>query len=330
MVLIHFLVTKGIKMRELDYFNDERINNLKQFITPEPLRKWFAEQFTADVVFDCAVGSGQLLQYVNCTKKIGNDYDEKSSQYANENGIETSNYDYITMDDSKLEYDTVASNYPFSLKPDQLQKKYCEDNFKKFCNKKGQFVGLLDFIFILKSFARASKQGLYLCFPGIAYRAQEKAYRQFLIENRNIKKMIWLENCKFDRTGISILFLHLTKDYNETVEIGVYDFNENTYISKKEESYEYFGEDYGWQKPSIEKKDNFTPKESNLFFTDLVTSSTDKYLKTLYAYANLIYEVEGLKTETVELALSEAQEKIKEQFLKITTFTNKTKDNICY
>ena len=78
--------------------------------------------------------------------------------------------------------------------------------------------GLLDFIFILKSFELV-KEGYYLCFPGIGYRTQEEKFRKYLIDNKFIKEYGIINNCQFDHTSISILYLHLSKEKTDNPKI---------------------------------------------------------------------------------------------------------------
>lgn len=93
-----------------------------EFLTPEKLRLFLAKEVgKCNVIFDPCVGSGALLFNIDANKKIGNDFNEKSVYFANKNGIESTNYDYITMDDSNINYDVVVSNYPFSLTPTEEQ-----------------------------------------------------------------------------------------------------------------------------------------------------------------------------------------------------------------
>jgi hypothetical protein len=164
----------------------------------------------------------------------GYDVNNNAINIAKENfaeKINIFNQDFITCNINK-QYDIAIANYPFSLKPTEEQKEYiCNDKFlSKFYDKKeetnmlGNFakkiktsniIGVLDFVFILKSFNLAN-EGYYFCYPGIGYRQQEKVFREYLIKNKHIKEYGIISNCQFYHTSISILFLHLTKQQNET------------------------------------------------------------------------------------------------------------------
>ncbi len=209
-------------MKELDYSKIQK--NLNQYITPPKIRKFIAEEIgEVKDVFDPAVGSGQLLEYVKAVKKFGNEIDINSYKTAKENGITAVCSDFVDYPIIQ-EFDAIASNYPFSVKPDDRQKEIIEntDFMKPFLNNKGKFTGVLDYYFILKSFFMSKKNGYYICFCGITYRSQELKYRQYLIENKLVEKVIILENCKFERTPISVLYLKLSQN-NDKILFGTLD-----------------------------------------------------------------------------------------------------------
>lgn len=216
-------------MKEVDYLKEtkEKQRKLMQYITPEKLRLFIAEKVgKVDTIFDGCVGSGQLLFNINARVKLGNDIDKESSIIANENGIKTTNEDYILLDDSNINYDTAISNYPFGLRATEEQKKYLESIplINKLTN--GKFSGYLDFMFIYKMFLLkdSCKKGYFLCGSGIGYRGgKELQFRKYLIDNNYIEEITILEDCGFDNTKIPILYLKLNKDkINDKIKVRKY------------------------------------------------------------------------------------------------------------
>jgi len=193
---------------------------LAEFITPEPLRAFLADKVKGKSfsVLEPSIGSGQLLfNLLDRIKSVcGYDTNELALACALENisDAELHNQDFITSDIKK--HDIAICNYPFSLRPTEVQKAYILKDAFLSQFYKNKVTGVLDFIFILKSF-NAVDEGFYLCFPGIGYRQQEKRFREYLIQNRFIREYGLIEECKFEHTGISILFLHLTKQPNERI-----------------------------------------------------------------------------------------------------------------
>lgn len=225
-----------------------------EFITPQALRQFLAEKITrSDLsILEPAIGSGQLL--FNISDKIqsidGFDVSQNVVDMCKKNfkgkGGNIECRDFITAEISKS-YDIAIANYPFSLPISEEQKIsissdaflsrfYLKDKDKSESLfdipkqvKPTEVNGVLDFIFILKSFQYVN-EGFYFCFPGIAYRKQEEKFRKYLIENKSIKEIGTLNNCKFDHTSISILFIHLTKTPNETTKAFTLDFKTNELI----------------------------------------------------------------------------------------------------
>ena len=237
-------------MKEFD--TRVKAKELAEFITPSKLRDFLASKINGNnlTILEPAIGSGQLL--FNIKDKIsiidGYDVNDNAINVAKENfaeKINIFNQDFITCDINK-QYDIAIANYPFSLKPTEEQKQYiCNDKYlSKFYDKEAEpnmlgnfakkiktsnITGVLDFVFILKSFNLAN-EGYYFCFPGIGYRQQEKVFREYLIKNKYIKEYGIISNCQFDHTSISILFLHLTKERNETTKSFNLDLKTNEII----------------------------------------------------------------------------------------------------
>ena len=215
-----------------------KAKDFAEYITPKELRELMVREVKGDKlkVLEPAIGSGQLLfelsDRINCID--GFDVNPDSIELVRRNFKDRINarcQDFITTDLNQ-EYDVAIANYPFSLKPTQEQKEYIsQDTFLKQFYYKGKkdsnlfnmdtiqvkpddVKGKLDYVFILKSFNLA-KEGVYLAFPGVSYRQEEEKFRKYLIRNKFIKKFGLINNCKFEHTSISILYLHLTKQPNQ-------------------------------------------------------------------------------------------------------------------
>lgn len=227
-----------------------------EFITPQALRQFLAEKITTNdlSVLEPAIGSGQLLFEISDKMQSidGFDISQSAVDMCKQNfkgkGGNIECRDFITAEISKS-YDVAIANYPFSLPISEEQKVAISNDvfLSRFYSKDedaneslfdipkqvkpSEVNGVLDFIFILKSFQHA-QEGFYFCFPGIGYRGQEEKFRKYLIENKFIKEIGQLNNCKFDHTSISILFLHLTKIPNETTKSFTLDFKTNEYLEK--------------------------------------------------------------------------------------------------
>ena len=219
-------------MKEYDLRKEAKKN--AEFITPQPLRKWFAEQIHEkyqDIgsIFDPAVGSGQLMQYIKAEHYIGNDVNERALQAFSENFKQSERYLSNYFKNEVIGYDIAVSNYPFSLN--------AKDVFENIPNEleqfypKGKVTGKADWPFIIRSFMRAEKAGFYLGFPGISYRSNEQKFRDFLIENNYVERYGKLKNCKFEATSIDLMYLELIKNrpVDKEIEVFEYDFETNEY-----------------------------------------------------------------------------------------------------
>jgi len=277
-----------------------------EYITPDALRKFLASKITKEnfTVLEPAIGSGQLLfELKNKIAEIdGFDINQASIETAKTNfgnKLNAFNQDFITAELNKS-YDYAIANYPFSLPPTKEQKEFiANDKFLKTFFAKQQDTnmliemeavvkpedinGKLDFMFILKSFQHA-QEGLYFAFPGIGYRGQEEKFRKYLIQNKFIKEIGTLNNCKFDHTSISILFIHLTKTPNETTKSFTLDFKTNELI---EGVATFENNAFDFPKKEIEKE-HFDPVETE---RQVRKSIIDNLLKEL-DFSQKIYSLD--------------------------------------
>jgi hypothetical protein len=202
-------------MKELD--THKKAKQLAEFITPKKLREFLSTKVTKKhlKVLEPAIGSGQLIfEIIDKIENItGFDVNSELIEILKENfgdKLNFNNNDFIKSEIAE-HFDLAISNYPFSLTPSEEQKQsILKDPFlSQFYS--GKVTGKLDIIFILKSF-NVSDEGLYLCFPGIGYRDTETKFREYIIKNKFLVEFGLLENCKFEHTTISILFIHLNKN----------------------------------------------------------------------------------------------------------------------
>lgn len=237
------------KFHESDLRAEAKAN--AEHITPIPLRKWLGERVgKVGTVFDCSIGSGQLLQFVDCNRIKGTDINIKSinNLLLNFPQAEVIHDSYFNVDVD--DYDVAISNYPFSLAlkdlvdtaPSELSEFY----------PKGKVTGKADFPFIIRSFINARDKGYYLCFPGIAYRGQEQKFRDWLVEKNYLKSVGILKSCEFTSTTIDILYLELDKHkLDNKVELFNYDFkNSNNNISETVDIDKLLNEP--WKTPQVE------------------------------------------------------------------------------
>lgn len=240
-------------MKEFDHRKEANKN--MEFITPKKVREWLSFKVHSKfkilkTVFDPAVGSGQLFQFINSEKYIGCDVSEKSLKCFEENfkNVVAIHSSYFNMVE-KIDYDIAVSNYPFSLNAKDLFN-VPPVGLEKFYNK--EITGKADFAFILKSFLESKHGGFYLCFPGITYRSQESKFRDFLIENNYVESFGILKNCEFDATNIDVFYLELSKNRkNNFIVTFTFDFNnDNNNITKTIECERLKGE--SWKSPEIE------------------------------------------------------------------------------
>lgn len=276
------------KFHESDLRAEAKAN--AEHITPIPLRKWIAERVgKVNTVFDCSIGSGQLLQFVDCQLIAGTEINQKSidNLLKNFDNVDVINDNYFNT--FVKGYDVAISNYPFSL------------NFKDLVEKvpveltgfypKGKITGKADFPFIIRSFTNARDKGYYLCFPGIAYRGQEQKFRDWLVENNYLKAVGTLRNCEFTSTTIDILYLELDKHKTDNkVELFNYDFkNNNNNISKTVDIDKLLNEP--WITPQVEveeEKIDIVALEKEIEITKVKRRKTedelDEFIKNTFKH----------------------------------------------
>ena len=195
-----------------EHNNRKIANKYAEYITGNELRLYMKKKVEKYLgtnkisVFDGAIGSGQLEQYLNINFVFGCDIQQNAVITAKEN-FKNSNIKNISFFNYKEEIltDCVVMNPPFSLQFKDLSEKEKENIKLEFEWKKN---GKLDDIFVLKSLKYTKRYAFYICFPGIAYRKTEQKLRE-LIGNR-LLELNTIENA-FEDTNISVLFLVIDK-----------------------------------------------------------------------------------------------------------------------
>jgi hypothetical protein len=283
-------------MNEYDSRAQAKLN--AEFITPQPLRDFLKQKVKGEKlsVLEPAIGSGQLIfEFQKQISKItGYDVNPNVAVALLENfgkKINFKNFDFISASENE-KYDVAIANYPFSLKPSESQKEYIlNDHFlNRFYNKK--VTGVLDFVFIIKSFQHA-EQGFYFCFPGIGYRFAEKKFRMYLIENKLLREYGILKNCAFEHTSVDIIFLHLSKKPNSAAVKRFYkDFKNNEYY---EDEVKQFDDNFTFEhlRPPEPLKEKANPIELELSARRVAFNNFKNQVEFSISVWNLDREIRG-------------------------------------
>ena len=237
-----------------EHNNRDISKKLAEYITGIELRKYVAKKVKQYVnlenptVFDGAVGSGQLEQFVNPAMLYGVDVQENSINSARENfkntKLEVKSFFEYEKDD--LLVDCVIMNPPFSIKFKELTEVEQKNIQKEFEWKKS---GCVDDIFVLKSLKYTKRFGFYILFPGVGYRRTEETFRK-LIGNKLVE-LNRIDNA-FTDTGISVLFIVVDKEKtNNKVYREIYDCKLDKQILTDEWILE---DDCYWQQPQEERE----------------------------------------------------------------------------
>jgi len=237
-----------------EHNNREISKKLAEYITGIELRKYVARKVKKYInkenitVFDGAVGSGQLEQFVNPAILYGVDVQENSINSARQNfqNTELDVKSFFEYEKEGLEVDCVIMNPPFSLKFKDLTEHEQKNIQKQFSWKKS---GVVDDIFVLKSLEYTKRYAFYILFPGVGYRKTEEKFRE-LIGNR-LAELNVISNA-FTDTSIDVLFLVVDKSKTtEAVYRELYDCKLEKIIVS--DTYKV-DEDYRWEQIREEKE----------------------------------------------------------------------------
>lgn len=264
----------------IEHNNRDIAKKHAEFITGKELRLYVADKVKKYVgdnptVFDGAIGSGQLEQYIKPKHLIGVEIQKASCDTFEKNSElfpsrEIYNMSFFNFKED-VKTDCVVMNPPFSLKLKELPEQDIKDIQQEYEWKKS---GVVDDIFILKSLNYTDKFAFHICFPGIAYRKTEQKMRD-LIGNRLVE--LNLIEGAFEDTPISVLMLIIAKDgdYQE-VHKEIYN------CSKQEVIYEELctKPEEKWLTPSKPvEREIVNIDEINNNLDNLVLSRLDNHLK---------------------------------------------------
>ena len=237
-----------------EHNNREISKKLAEYITGTELRKYVARKVKQylnienPTVFDGAVGSGQLEQFVNPAMLYGVDVQENSINSAKENfkNAELEVKSFFEYEKENLLVDCAIMNPPFSIKFKDLSDAEQKNIQSEFEWKKS---GCVDDIFVLKSLKYTKRYGFYILFPGVGYRTTEKMFRSII--GNKLVELNRIDNA-FTDTGISVLFIVIDKEKNDNkVFREIYDCKLDKQILTDEWTLE---DDYSWQQPQEERE----------------------------------------------------------------------------
>nr|DAN78757.1 MAG TPA: N-6 DNA Methylase [Caudoviricetes sp.] len=237
-----------------EHNNRDISKKLAEYITGSELRKYVAGKVKKylnienPTVFDGAVGSGQLEQFVNPAMLYGVDVQENSINSARENfkNTELEIKSFFEYEKDDLIVDCVIMNPPFSIKFKDLSEIEQKNIQKDFEWKKS---GVVDDIFVLKSLKYTKRYGFYILFPGVGYRRSEEIFRKLI--GNNLAELNRIDNA-FTDTTISVLFIVIDKEKtNNKVFREIYDCKLDKQIFEDEWILEA---EYFWQQPQEERK----------------------------------------------------------------------------
>ncbi|CDA07384.1 N-6 DNA methylase [Fusobacterium sp. CAG:649] len=237
-----------------EHNNRDISKKLAEYITGIELRKYVAKKVKQYInlenptVFDGAVGSGQLEQFVNPAILYGVDVQENSIDSAKENfkNTELEVKSFFEYEKENLIVDCVVMNPPFSIKFKDLSEQEQNNIQKEFNWKKS---GVVDDIFVLKSLKYTKRFGFYILFPGVGYRRTEETFRKLI--GNNLAELNRIDNA-FTDTGISVIFIVIDKEKNDNkVYREIYDCKLDKQILEDEWILE---DDCYWRQPQEERE----------------------------------------------------------------------------
>lgn len=237
-----------------EHNNRDISKKLAEYITGTELRKYVAKKVKQylnienPTVFDGAVGSGQLEQFVNPAMLYGVDVQENSVNSARQNfeNTELEVKSFFEYEKENLLVDCVIMNPPFSIKFKDLSELEQKNIQSEFEWKKS---GCVDDIFVLKSLKYTKRFGFYILFPGVGYRRTEEIFRKLI--GNNLAELNRIDNA-FTDTGISVIFIVIDKEKNNNkVYREIYDCKLDKQILEDEWILE---DDCYWQQLQEEKE----------------------------------------------------------------------------
>ena len=203
-----------------EHNNRKLANQFAEYITGQELRKYTANKIhhyvgSHPTVFDGAIGSGQLEQFVSPSFLTGVELQESACETFEMNhelfpNRSIHNMSFFNFKDEVVA-DCVVMNPPFSIKFKDLSEEEQSNIQEEFPWKKS---GVVDDVFVLKSLQHTSRYGFYILFPGVGYRKTETMFRT-LIGNQ-LQELNVIRNA-FEDTSIDVLFLVIDKNKTSQV-----------------------------------------------------------------------------------------------------------------
>ena len=171
-------------------------------------------------VFDGAVGSGQLEEFIKLKHLVGIDIQQESIESLIYNfggrctGIVGDFFHVVNGVDGF--FDCVVMNPPFSLK--------CTESIDSMPYDKK--TGTLDECFYVLS-SMKSRLSFFICFPGVGYRRTEQKMRNYF--GNNVAEIITVSSA-FEDTSIDVLLVVIDKNKkSKQVSVSLYSCKDNEY-----------------------------------------------------------------------------------------------------
>ncbi len=209
-----------------EHNNRKKADSLAEFITSKSLRQLVARkvhEYLGDrqvTVFDGAVGSGQLEEFIKLKHLVGIDIQQESIDALTHNfgdsctGIVGDFFHVVNGVDGF--FDCVVMNPPFSLK--------CTDSIDSMPYTKK--TGVLDECFYVLSSMKA-RLSFFICFPGVGYRRTEQKMRDYF--GNNVAEIITVSSA-FEDTSIDVLLVVIDKNKkSQEVSVSLYSCKDNEY-----------------------------------------------------------------------------------------------------
>ena len=229
-----------------EHNNRKKADSLAEFITSKSLRKLVASkvhEYLGDrqvTVFDGAVGSGQLEEFIKLKHLVGIDIQQESIEALTHNfgdrcaGIVGDFFRVVDGVDGL--FDCVVMNPPFSLK--------CTESIDSMPYTKK--TGVLDECFYVLASMKA-RFSFFVCFPGIGYRRTEQKMRDYF--GNNVAEIITVSSA-FEDTSIDVLLVVIDKNKkSQQVSVSLYSCKDNEY---KVHPHEEILDITNWNKAVIE------------------------------------------------------------------------------
>ena len=263
-----------------EHNNRKIAKKLAEYITGTELRQYLARKvkkyikINNPVIFDGAIGSGQLEQFINPSKVYGVDIQEQSVLTARQNykNTDLEIKSFFNYDRNDFIADAVVMNPPFSIEFKSLTDEEKENIQKEFDWKKS---GKVDDIFVLKSLKYTKRFAFYILFPGVCYRKTEQKFRELI--GNNLVELNLIRNA-FDDTSIEVIFIVIDKEkISNNIEKEIYDCK---FKSQIHHEISEISENFRWETPhEVVEKEEINIDELNKTISEGWIRSFEKNLE---------------------------------------------------